>query len=1194
MDVPIEYLDAKRYPDKHHLARMKRLLMDKYRGKKIDVIIALDDAAVEMLTDDHPALFPGIPIVFAGITRFNKYAHRGRDRITGVLETQDIKATIDTALRLHPETSEILSISDTTVSGISAQRMLEAIMPAYGDRVKIRFLPKCTFAEARAAVATLPTDSIILLNSFTTDSAGNTLSTKDSTRMIVSATKVPVYGVHENRLGDGIVGGYLVSGREQGRRAADIGLRLLAGENPDAIPIEESGTALAMFDYKQMERFNISLSELPKGSIIINKPVSVFTTHREFAITITAILIILAIAVLLLAFFIVRLLQTRAALGEKTEELDRIFSLSLDLLCVTSLDGRLIRLNPAWQNAFGYRLDELEGTMFIDLVHPEDVARTNKVNELAASKKVIDFVNRYRCKDGSYRWIEWRSTPYQGSLIYAAARDITERKQSEEKLRHLSEAWRLAQKMANIGHWSHDVETRKPIWSDQMFLILGFDPGKTIPDYKTFIETLHPDDREMFDEAFQRALSGTPFNIEARAIFPDGSIHWFNSQGFPRYDGDGKISELFGTSRDITAHKQAEETLRFTQYAIDKTIDQAFWMTEDGSFFYVNDAACRALGYSREELLKLSIPDIGPTVSLESFTEHWRDLQEKGSLTFESLHRARDGRVYPVEIRANFVVFDGKAYNCAFATDITERKRMEQSLRESESFQRALLQTIPDLIWLKDPNGVFLSCNAMFERLCGAKEAEIVGKTDYDFVDKSLADFFRERDSMATAAGKPISNEEWVTFADDGHRALLDTIKTPMIDNQGELVGVLGIARDITERQKAEEEKSKLENQLRQAQKMESVGRLAGGVAHDFNNMLSVILGYGELALAQTDPALQLHAALMEIVKAAQRSADITRQLLAFARKQTIAPQVLDINKTVAGMMLMLRHFIGEDIDLAWLPGEAVWPVMIDPGQIDQILANLCVNARDAITDVGKVTIETGNTIFDEDYCSQHLGFRPGEYVLLAVSDNGCGMDAEILNEIFEPFFTTKESGRGTGLGLSTVYGIVKQNNGFINVYSEPGQGTTFKIYLSRHKTRADEAPKKEKEPPAEGGNETILLVEDEPAILEMTTIMLESMGYQVRPSSTPNEAIRLAEVHAGEIHLLVTDVVMPEMNGRDLASRIRSIHPNMKCLFMSGYTANVIAHHGVLDEGVNFIPKPFSMEKLGIKVREALDGDEA
>jgi len=641
--------------------------------------------------------------------------------------------------------------------------------------------------------------------------------------------------------------------------------------------------------------------------------------------------------------------------------------------------------------------------------------------------------------------------------------------------------------------------------------------------------------------------------------------------------------------------------------------------------------------------------------------------------------------------------------------EMDERKQAEEVLRKSEGHLRTLVQTIPDLVWLKDTKSVYISCNPMFERFFGAREADIIGKTDYDFVDQELADFFVEHDRKAMAAGQPTSNEEWIAFADDGHRALLETTKTPMYDAEGALIGVLGIGHDITERKQLEKQlqeneakyrdlfedapigifsatmqgqalslntamarilefdspqeamerinlqeelsllpeqrdqflhllqekgrvenfeyqavtangrtlwlmmnariaqldgdgsgiiegfatditaQRKLEDQFRQAQKMESVGRLAGGVAHDYNNMLSVILGYTQLALEKVEPDSTMQVFLQAILEAAQRSADITRQLLAFARKQIIAPQVIDLNETVEGMLKMLRRLIGEEINLTWRAGPGLWPVKMDPSQLDQILANLCVNARDAITGVGKVTIETVTVSLDKRYCKGHLDFVPGDFVLLTVSDDGCGMDKEILDKLFEPFFTTKEVGQGTGLGLATVYGIVKQNNGFISVYSEPGLGTTFKIYLPRHESDAADAQKEKAKAIPLGHGETILVVEDEVTILNMSRTMLESLGYAVLTANTTDEAMQLAKAHAGTIHLLITDVVMPEMNGRELAEQLHTLNPELKTLFMSGYTADIIAHHGVLAEGVRFIQKPFSKQDLAAKVREVL-----
>jgi signal transduction histidine kinase len=382
-----------------------------------------------------------------------------------------------------------------------------------------------------------------------------------------------------------------------------------------------------------------------------------------------------------------------------------------------------------------------------------------------------------------------------------------------------------------------------------------------------------------------------------------------------------------------------------------------------------------------------------------------------------------------------------------------------------------------------------------------------------------------------------------------------------------------------------------LQERLVQSQKIEAIGTLAGGVAHDFNNMLGVILGHTELVLAQVDPNAPFRHNLEEINKAAQRSADVTRQLLAFARKQTVAPKVLDLNESLESVLRMIRSLIGEDIKLSWKPGRNLWKVKIDPSQVDQLMANLATNARDAISGIGEIAIETSNATIDQQYCSGHPGSLPGAYVVLSVSDDGCGIPHDKIDHIFDPFFTTKEQGKGTGLGLATVFGIVKQNGGYINVYSEPGRGTTFTIYLPRAEAGRDGVPDESTpQPELHGGAETILVVEDEESNLNLVTQMLESFGYRVLAANSPSGAIRLFKANGGSIDLLVTDVIMPEMDGRKLRDILAGDQPGLKTLYMSGYTASVITDRGVLDEGVNFIQKPFTRRDLVTKVREALD----
>lgn len=614
----------------------------------------------------------------------------------------------------------------------------------------------------------------------------------------------------------------------------------------------------------------------------------------------------------------------------------------------------------------------------------------------------------------------------------------------------------------------------------------------------------------------------------------------------------------------------------------------------EGNYEYVSPASIDLMGYTPQEFYATPtlIQEVIHPDWIDYFTEQWKDLisgHMPPSYEYQIIHKSgKEKWMY----QRNVLILDEEDNPVAIegiVTDVTHRKIAEQKLKKSQQELQTVLSSTPVGLGLVIDRKLNWG-NATMYQMFGYEQGALLGKSarvlypdkeEYDRVGKLL---------YTGISGSGVGRLEARCIKKDG-TVFNALFQIAPVDKSDPAKGHIASMLDLTDQKQAEKDREKLQDQLIQAQKMESVGRLAGGVAHDFNNMLSIILGNTELLMEDLKSKHLSVSNLEEIDKAARRSSDLTRQLLAFARKQTISPKVLNLNNTIEGMLQMLRRLIGENIDLSWHPANNLWSVKIDPSQIDQILANLCVNARDSIRDVGSITIETGNVSFDAAYCREHHGLKPGSYIMFAVSDTGCGMDKEILGYLFEPFFTTKKAGEGTGLGLAMVYGIVKQNDGFINVYSEPEKGTTFKIYIPRY---TEEIEQKETAPDKEKilltGNETILLVEDEKAVLNMTKITLERLGYTVLAANTPDEAIQICETFKAPIHLLLTDVVMPSMNGRDLSKKILKLYPDMKCLFMSGYTANVIAHRGVLDEGVNFISKPFSRQELSLKLRDTLD----
>jgi PAS domain S-box-containing protein len=889
--------------------------------------------------------------------------------------------------------------------------------------------------------------------------------------------------------------------------------------------------------------------------------------------------------------------KTQEMLKESEQLYRSVIENMRDVFYRLDTKGFITMVSPSASELYGAPCEEIIG-MHVDSFLMDLSKRDEMLEKLLKDGMVRDYELLLQKKDGSPLYASFTSIclkdPEGNALgIEGVVRDITDRKRTEEaarlaveELRTSERRLRRAERVAGIGNFELALESNEVDASEGARIIYGLENG---PWSIAEVQSIPlPQYRTMLDKALRELIEeGKVYNVEFKIQRPsDGKI--VDIHTVAEYSAPQRL--VYGIIQDITERKRIEASLReseelFRNIFDDHTAVKLIIDPDTGNIQNANKAAAAYYGWPKEELQRMNIRD------LIAFPDEAPALCEyRQVMHCEGRHCQADGSIRDVEVFKSRIVVRNKVLSHFIIHDITERKEAERLLRESEEKYHRLFDNINDAVFVHlgatdTIPGAFMEVNEVACKRLGYTREELLkmSPTDIDAPETLPA--------LPQMMEKLYQNGRWtwegVHVTKDGQRIPVE-ISNRLFDFRG-TKGILATVRDISVAKRAEEEKEMLRSQLNQAQKLESVGRLAGGVAHDFNNMLGVILGHAEIAMDKIDQTHNLYSDLNEIRKAANRSADLTRQLLAFARRQTISPRVLDLNATVEGMTKMLRRLIGEDIDLVWRPGTNLSPVKVDPGQIDQILANLCVNARDAISGTGKVTIETGTTTFDRDYCANHPDFLPGRFVMLAVSDNGCGMVKEIREKIFEPFYTTKGIGKGTGLGLSTVYGIVKQNHGFINVYSEPGNGTTFKIYLPPAEEQATENPAAPLEKNLRG-KETVLLVEDEAPILALVESVLEHYGYQVLAAKSPKEALKMVQDHPGPIHLIITDVVMPEMNGKDLRDKLAKFRPQVRIIFMSGYTANVIAHHGILDENIDFLQKPFSIKTLLQMVRSVLD----
>ncbi|MBI5017261.1 MAG: PAS domain S-box protein [Deltaproteobacteria bacterium] len=818
-----------------------------------------------------------------------------------------------------------------------------------------------------------------------------------------------------------------------------------------------------------------------------------------------------------------------------------------DAALVVAADGTIVHANSLAEGLFGYPAGGLAGRPH-DLLVPEAGRGPHRLgfaaffaqpsrHAMAAGHEIAGLR-----ADGSEFPAECFLSPLEtegGRCALAVVRDLTERRRTEKKLREREQ--RLDFLVSNSPAVVYACEPSGAFGatfvSPDVVHQLGYEAREFLEDSGFWAAHVHPDDAPRVFSGLKALFAEGTHAHEYRLRHRDGSWRWMHDELKLIRGDDGEPLEIVGFWVDVTQRKRAEEDLRRRTRSLATLLEVsqsiAATLDMDRVLQATTDGVTRLVGLDTAAVYLLE----GKSVRLHATTpplppEFPEDLRGAVLADHPHMHRA-----------------------VSFGEPVFLADAARASLTPAEQAVVAL-RNLRSLLFLPlrvgdEPEGALI--------VGSTGEPRALSDEDVDLC-RTLA-------SLAALAAA---------------NARLYQAKQRQAAE---------LEQEVADRRRAEEEREGLQFQLAHAQKLEAVGRLAGGVAHDFNNMLAVILGRGELALRRGSLEGSLRRDLEEIVQAAERSSVLTRQLLAFARRQTVSPQVLDLNAAVAGMLRMLRRLIGEDVDLVWVPGAGLWTVRIDPSQLDQLLANLVVNARDAIAGTGRITLETRNVTLKEAVGTRDEVFPAGQYVLLTVSDDGCGMEEETLSHLFEPFYTTKPPGQGTGLGLATVYGIARQNGGFVDAVSEPGAGSTFRVHLPRAGAETATPPGRAAAAAPPGGSETVLLVEDEESILALGREILGQFGYCVLAAGTPEEALRLAGAHAGDIHLLVTDVVMPGMNGRELAARLTAARPGLRCLFVSGYSADVLARRGVLDEGVRLLEKPFRMRQLAEKVREALEG---
>ena len=891
--------------------------------------------------------------------------------------------------------------------------------------------------------------------------------------------------------------------------------------------------------------------------------------------------------------------RAEQALHESEERYRSLVEAAPDVIfTVSAEDGSLTSLNPAFETLTGWSRAEWLGRPFVGMVHPDDLpVAVERFQKALRGETHPPHELRVLCKSGEYLVGEFTSTSHvkDGKVVgqLGIARDITDRKRADEALRESEELYRSVVTSVAEGIMLVDRGGAIVACNRSAERILGLTTeeliGRTAADPRW--QAIHEDGSPLPGENFpgMAALrTGKPqSNLYMGVHKPNGSLAWTIANSVPIFHaGDGAPYVVVTSFADITERKRAEEALIEERYLLhtlmDNLPDAIYFKDRESRFTRTNKAHAKQFGLSHHAQA------VGKT-DFDFFTaEHaqpaYNDEQEiirtgQPVVNKEERETWPDGRVTWVsttkmplrDAHGNIIGTFG------VSRDITQHKQAEA---EHARLVTAIEQSAEAVVITNTTGGIEY-VNPAFTRITGYGREEVLGQNPRILKsDKQDPEFYQQL--WATILNGQIWHGELINRRKDGSLYTEEMNIAPVRNQVGEITHFIATKQDVTEHKQ-------LEQQLIQAQKMEAVGRLAGGVAHDFNNLLTIINGYAQLLIEPISPQDPRRGHLKEILMAGERAASLTRQLLAFSRRQVLEPRVLNLNSVLADVAKMLRRLIGEDVELVSTLKPDLGRVKVDPGQIEQVIMNLAVNARDAMPQGGKLFIETSNVEIDANYARRHSPMMPGKYVMVAVSDTGCGMDLETQAHAFEPFFTTKEKGHGTGLGLATVYGIVKQSGGFIWVYSAPGHGSTFKIYLPFIEEALPTAEPAEAPAELAKGSETVLVVEDERGVRSLVCEALASHGYKVLEAAGAASALEISERYTEPIHLLLTDVVMPQTGGKELAKGFSTLHPETKVLYMSGYTDDAIVRHGILEGGTSFLQKPFLPQALLAKIHEVL-----